>query len=677
MSAKADMHKSTFQETMEPASRWLAGLHRRFTLQQKLIMFTMSMVLFMGGTMGLLVRFIIFPHLVHELEGRGVAIAHRLAESTRSHILTRDRVSLVALLFDEKYLEKNIAYIVVSDPQDRLLAHTFIGISPGWKWKPHEPAPSDSGADHRHPSGSRVFETAVPIYEGLHHIGTIRVGLYRSFIDDTMYELSLYHLGFVSFVILVGLFFGLVIARAVAKPITSLTMLVERIGAGNLDTRISLETRETTWEIVDCRTSERSLVEGDGQSRQPAECEGRERDESPVRDQIVQLADAFNHMTRRLQASEAELRRSEERYRLLFNSDPNPVFVVALEDLSIRDANDRAAEIYGFPKEKLLAMKFSDLAFGDDSSGTITTSIHLAAQERSCRQLPRVRHRRRDGGISWLNMYFCASEQLGTQSIIVTTTDITEMIEAETKLIQAGKMATLGEMAAGIAHELHQPLNAIKIGSEFVLTMVEQNRAIPEQDLEAVARHLSTDVDRASSIINHLREFGRKCYVTRQKIDPNTPIRGVFTLLGQQLKAHGIDTVIELDESLPPILADSNRIEQVLVNLVNNARDAMEEKRGAGSESRARILTVKSGCAEGRILLTVSDTGGGIPKGIGERIFEPFFTHQRGGKGHGVGSFHQLRHCEGLRRDHQLRIGGRRRHHFHIELPGGTGGGTR
>jgi len=98
--------------------------------QKKLLIFMVSMVIFIGGTMGLLIRLIIFPYLTHEMEGRGVSVARRLAESTRALILTRDTVSLTALLFDEKRLERNIAYIMVIDRDGQLLAHTLVGVDP-------------------------------------------------------------------------------------------------------------------------------------------------------------------------------------------------------------------------------------------------------------------------------------------------------------------------------------------------------------------------------------------------------------------------------------------------------------------------------------------------------------------------------------------------------------------
>jgi C4-dicarboxylate-specific signal transduction histidine kinase len=237
----------------------------------------------------------------------------------------------------------------------------------------------------------------------------------------------------------------------------------------------------------------------------------------------------------------------------------------------------------------------------------------------------------------WVNIYFCSYVHMGRPAVIATTTDISDIIEAEAQLVQAGKMATLGEMSAGVAHELNQPLNAIKVGSEFLLTMTEQSRSLQQDQLEEVASAISQEVDRASSIINHLREFGRKTFIFKQKIDINQPILGVFAIMGQQLKVHGIEVIIDLDETLPPILADENRIEQVLINLVNNARDAMETKRESGDIADPSILTVKSYLENDRVVVTVRDTGVGIPPKIQGRIFEPFLTTKAVGKGTGLG----------------------------------------
>jgi C4-dicarboxylate-specific signal transduction histidine kinase len=197
-------------------------------------------------------------------------------------------------------------------------------------------------------------------------------------------------------------------------------------------------------------------------------------------------------------------------------------------------------------------------------------------------------------------------------------------------------MATLGEMATGVAHELNQPLNAIKLGSEYLLKMTEKGQPLDREDLDELADDMSREVDRAAGIINHLRQFGRKSEVVAHRVDINKSIRGVFTILGQQLKVHGIEVKLDLDENLPPIMADQNRVEQVFVNLVNNARDAMLDRK-TDVHAAPNVLAVRSFSEQGRVTATVSDTGPGIPESIAGRLFEPFFTTKEIGKGTGLG----------------------------------------
>jgi histidine kinase len=151
--------------------------------------------------------------------------------------------------------------------------------------------------------------------------------------------------------------------------------------------------------------------------------------------------------------------------------------------------------------------------------------------------------------------------------MIANIADISDRVEAEAQLIQAGKMATLGEMSAGVAHELNQPLNAIRIGSDFLKKMVDRGESIAPKVLAKVSFEMGAQVDRAANIINHLREFGRKSDLDEME---------KLTVLGQQLKLRQIKVNLELDEDLPRILGVNNRLEQVFVNLVINARDSME-----------------------------------------------------------------------------------------------------
>ncbi len=391
----------------------------------------------------------------------------------------------------------------------------------------------------------------------------------------------------------ISLTIGLFVQRFVSRPVKQLLEGTERVSAGDLTTPLAISSTN----------------------------------------EIGILANSFNQMTQRLQLSEQELKASEQKYRSLFDNDPNPILVFHPSNLQIIDANIRATEKYGYSREELLQMSVADLGEAEDAK-----KIRAAAEEAYI-FLPRLRHRKKDGSFIHVNMHSSPIEHLGENVMIANIADISDRIEAEAQLIQAGKMATLGEMSAGVAHELNQPLNAIRIGSDILKKMVDRGQSLTPDVLVKVSREIVAQVDRAANIINHLREFGRKSDLDElEKVDINKPIRDVFTVLGQQLKLRQIEVNLELDEDLPPILGVSNRLEQVFINLVMNARDSMEEKRASAYQEEVEsVLTISSHQKEDKVVVTVRDTGRGMDDNIRERIFEPFFTTKEVGRGTGLG----------------------------------------
>jgi C4-dicarboxylate-specific signal transduction histidine kinase len=217
-------------------------------------------------------------------------------------------------------------------------------------------------------------------------------------------------------------------------------------------------------------------------------------------------------------------------------------------------------------------------------------------------------------------------------TLIIRMVDITLRLEQDAKLIQASKMATLGEMATGIAHELNQPLNVIQVGADFFSKMINRKQPIAQEHILKTCQNIRTQVDRATRIINHLREFGRKSDFEMYPVDLNDPIRDVFTILGEQMRLRKIDVVLSLSIHPVMVMADKNRLEQVFLNLITNARDAMDAK-----DSKEKVLSISTGFENGKVVATVSDTGTGMPKEVQERIFEPFFTTKEVGKGTGLG----------------------------------------
>jgi len=199
-------------------------------------------------------------------------------------------------------------------------------------------------------------------------------------------------------------------------------------------------------------------------------------------------------------------------------------------------------------------------------------------------------------------------------------------------------MATLGEMATGVAHELNQPLSVIKTASNYLQRKVDNQEEIKDEILKTMAEEIDSQVDRASRIINHMREFGRKSEVSKEKVQINEALTKALDIFSQQLKLREIEVVKDLAEDLPPVLADANRLEQVFINLLINARDAIEARwERADYHGKAKKIFLQTGSKDKTVTIKVKDTGVGIPESVLNKIFEPFFTTKKPGKGTGLG----------------------------------------
>jgi len=328
---------------------------------------------------------------------------------------------------------------------------------------------------------------------------------------------------------------------------------------------------------------------------------------------------------------EQELKRSEEKYRTLFNSDPNPIFVLDLNTLEIKDANDRALMSYGYEKEELVGKSFLDLAepLEWDRLKKVSWSKEGA--------LFKVRHYTQNGDSILVNIRFSSLKNRGQDTVIVTTSDVTERVKSEEQLIQAGKMATLGEMSAGVAHELNQPLSVIKTSASFLKKKIDRQEAVSSEILRALSEEMDEQVDRASLIINHLRQFGRKTDIGKVNVQLNDCIRGTFTVLGRQLEIHGIGVELQLEETLPPIKGDRNRLEQIFLNLIMNARDALDDREDREGQEFKKSLKISTKRKGDEVVVKISDNGLGMSEAVKEKIFEPFFTTKPVGKGTGLG----------------------------------------
>ncbi len=215
-----------------------------------------------------------------------------------------------------------------------------------------------------------------------------------------------------------------------------------------------------------------------------------------------------------------------------------------------------------------------------------------------------------------------------------------QLKETQNMLIQAGKLTAIGQLGAGIAHELNQPLAAIRGYSQLILDDLKADDQVKEDLLR-----IEEQTGRMSKIINNIRTFSRESKSEFAKVDLNRIISDAFMLLKAQLKNHDIEVKIDSQAKLPSVWADSNQIQQVFINLIANARDALEGQKNGK-------ISVKSFYDDDYVSISFTNNGPPIQESIMERIFDPFFTTKGPGKGTGLG----LSISYGIIRDHNGEI---------------------
>ena len=228
-----------------------------------------------------------------------------------------------------------------------------------------------------------------------------------------------------------------------------------------------------------------------------------------------------------------------------------------------------------------------------------------------------------------------------------------ELREKQAQLVQAGKLATLGELTTGVAHELNNPLNNIGLFLGNIMDHVEANQVEPERILRDL-RNAMQQVRKATTIISHLRTFGRAAPVSREPLSINDVITQAVSLVQEQLRLHQVQVRLNLAPANPLVCGSAIQLEQVFINLLTNARDAV-------SKAPAKQIVVQSTVDDHHVTMIVQDSGPGIPPGLEQRIFDPFFSTKDVGAGTGLG----LSITYGILKDHHGSIA--------VESPDGEG----
>jgi len=216
-----------------------------------------------------------------------------------------------------------------------------------------------------------------------------------------------------------------------------------------------------------------------------------------------------------------------------------------------------------------------------------------------------------------------------------------ELRDKQEQLVQAAKLATLGELTTGVAHELNNPLNNIGLFVGNAIDQIQMNRASPQELLRELHGAMQ-QVRKATEIISHLRTFGRAAPTSRERLFIYEVVQRALSLLHEQLRDRQIEVQLDLASESPVVVGNSIQLEQVFINVLANARDAL-------TESRQKRIAISGRSNSKMVELNFQDSGPGIPPGLEKRIFDPFFTTKEVGKGTGLG----LSIAYGIIKDHQ------------------------
>jgi PAS domain S-box-containing protein len=387
---------------------------------------------------------------------------------------------------------------------------------------------------------------------------------------------------------------------------------------------------------------------------------------------IIAMGAISRNITERKLMEEA-LRQSEERYRLLVENLQEGICMLD-ENSRFIFTNQQCAKMLGYTIDEMMGRHPFDFT---DASQVGLVKRALENRRRGTRERFDLTARRKDG--TPVFVYVVATPiidddgtYLGALAGMVDISErrkiemqlkdyadhleqiiddkVRELEQEHAKVIHAGRLAALGELATSVAHELRQPLAAIRLEAdclEIVADKAESGTLDAEQlkiaALDQVSENLIREIERCERIINHLRVFGRISDEEFTEVNLNQPIESSFILIDERLRQHGVKVERQLASDLPPILGNPTRLEQVFINLVSNAAHAMEEMSRrvmigeAKRDQYERRLEIATFVKDGKVVATVSDNGCGIPEEFKEHVFESFFTTKPLGEGTGLG----------------------------------------
>jgi len=617
--------------------------------RSKIYIGTLSLLLVSAIAIFLVVSRIMTDALLEENHNRGITIGTTLAARMTEPMLAVDFLQMKTLVDETVRLSDDIYYTFVLDETGKPLVHTFKGgfpialktVNPVSTEQPYRIRFLDTG-------DMRIYDFAVPVRIGKDRFGTVRIGLLRTRIQEAIGRLMWSGSVLTGFAVLIAGFVGAAMAQSVTRRIKILHESSQQVLRGNLEVQTAPRLKKNCWEITECGNTEcpaygnhnhrcwylagtlcPTCVEGEF-AKKISTCHKCTVYRRCSGDEIQSLAESFDSMTLSMNTHLTELETTQQTLReqghlLRTILDATPDFVSLQDgDLVYRAANQAFCSILEREEEAIIGKSNRDLFPLDQAE--IYEKEDVTAIETG-RPLVKENTIGSGDGAIWLHVMKIPVKNAEGKvtGLLGSCRDISEFKKMQEQLTQAQKMETVGQLTAGIAHEINTPLGII-LGYAQLLLEDAASGSQPHEDLETIVKH--TRICR--KIVSDLLSFSRHTQSTVTFVDLNRSIREVVAVVEHTFNLDGVKVVADLADDLPAVKGDEEKIKQVWANLLSNAHDAVGTR---------GTITIKTGYHPGNkeVVIHVADTGEGIRADRIDRIFDPFFTTKTVGRGTGLG----------------------------------------
>ena len=446
-----------------------------------------------------------------------------------------------------------------------------------------------------------VFHYAFPLKYSVVSWGTLYLGLS---LQDFNKEITAMYviMALLSLVcLMIGVIGAYLFAKALTRPILALRQATNQLAQGDLTVRAQIATRD---ELAGLAASFNQMAENLEKTTVSKDFVGNILE---TMTESLMVTTAAGHIRlvnpatlQLLGYTEAELR--DQPLAILFAGEEPVAPDAWMDDLEQRGGKDNRERMLRARTGAVIPVLFSVAVMSRDGQVQGIVCVALDIRQRKI-----------------------AEAQLGQA--------YQDLKETQVQLVQTAKLASIGELAAGVAHELNQPLMVIRTAIQFLMRSLQKQRvSLPEvaQHLEPVERHTK----RMMNIIDHLRAFSRQSQTPFAVVKINQVLDEAFLMVGEQLRLRNITVEKHLAPDLPAISGDANQLEQVFLNVITNARDAITATPNASGTLQ---ITTRVSDSQEHIEIIIRDTGCGIPAAHLDKIFDPFFTTKEVGKGTGLG----------------------------------------